>query len=187
VRPRDRSQRAARLSTAQAWGRSLRRRLIGLLSADWLPSSVSSFRGFPRSSGRRWAAVCWAAARPHGSSAPWLRPPCAAGGCEVRFTLVRPRGRSPIGRLRSRAFTTGRFMPALLSRRQCETQPDLRFPGDVANGFGQVFEQSLERLADPGGIAVGPGGFSQYPAGAAIAGQAPQGSRRGRGKSYPRR
>jgi hypothetical protein len=37
-------------SAAQGWGRSWRQRLIRLLSAGWLPHSVSSFRGFPRSS-----------------------------------------------------------------------------------------------------------------------------------------
>ena len=37
---------------AQGWEWSERRRLIRLLSAGWLPPSVSSSRGFPRSRGR---------------------------------------------------------------------------------------------------------------------------------------
>jgi hypothetical protein len=37
---------------AQSWEWSERRRLIRLLSAGWLPSSVSSSRGFPLSRGR---------------------------------------------------------------------------------------------------------------------------------------
>src|SRR6202035_496739 len=39
----------SRPDAAQGWRRSLRRRLIRLLSAGWLPPSVSSPRGFPRS------------------------------------------------------------------------------------------------------------------------------------------
>src|ERR1700690_2686318 len=37
---------------AQSWEWSERRRLISLLSAGWLPPSVSTSRGFPRSRGR---------------------------------------------------------------------------------------------------------------------------------------
>jgi hypothetical protein len=39
---------ARKASAAQSWERSERRRLIKLLSAGWLPPSVSTSRGFPR-------------------------------------------------------------------------------------------------------------------------------------------
>ena len=37
--------------------------------------------------------------------------------------------------------------------------------------FGQPLEPGPQGLADPGGVAVGPGGFDQGPAGASIAGE----------------
>ena len=50
--PRGGRPSARKALAAQSWERSERRRLIKLLSAGWLPPSVSSSRGFPRSRGR---------------------------------------------------------------------------------------------------------------------------------------
>jgi hypothetical protein len=57
----------------RAGGGALRRRLIRLLSAGWVPPSVSSSRGFPRSRGRASGsgpATELATGVPHRGSAP---------------------------------------------------------------------------------------------------------------------
>jgi len=96
---------------------ALRRRLIRLLSAGWLPPSVSSSRGFPRSNdGRR----AWPGHRAvAGSSPPFSSAPDAAQRNGSVFSLMRERPfvRSPTRKRPSRGRSPPR-RPAASCRRR---------------------------------------------------------------------
>jgi len=115
-------RREERSLTAQSWERSERRRLIKLLSAGWLPPSVFSSRGFPRSRGRVSgvsSATSLATGVPHLS--------CSAPGSGQRdgetarlYAGATSRPMAHRNAAISRAIaatTTGTFLPAALRRR----------------------------------------------------------------------
>ena len=115
--------RQAKAMAAQSWERSERRRLIKLLSAGWVPPSVSSSRGFPLSKGRASGAnpaTLLATGVPHllGST------PGSAQRQEGTFVLCyagatsRPIAHSKAAISRAiAATTTGSLLPVAPSRR----------------------------------------------------------------------
>ena len=73
--------------------------------------------------------------------------------------LAGDRGRDDVGRFAA----AGKFAIA-------RTQPQLRFPGDLADRLGLLLLPEQQFAADPGREAVGPGRFDQQPTGGTISG-----------------
>ena len=144
---------ARKALAAQSWERSERRRLIKLLSAGWLPPSVSSSRGFPRSRGRASGAKLGHITS-DGSSPPFV--------LHSRLWAAARRGCPPL-RWRDLPADCPQERSHLAGNRShddwkllaCGAEPtvtgakaDLRLPGDVAHGLRQAFEPGSQGIAN---------------------------------------
>ena len=150
----------------QSRERSLRRRWIRLLSAGWLPPSVSTSRGFPRSRGRASGARLGHITS-DGSSPPFVLRSrvCAAGeGPPLRGRDFPSDGPQESGHFAGdRGDDDGRLLARGAEAAIAGSQTDLRFPRDVAHRLRQPFQPGSQGLADPSGIAIGPGCLDQRP------------------------
>ncbi len=162
-----------RLELRRAGKRSERRRLIKLLSAGWLPPSVSSSLGYPRSRGRASGAKPGHITKRREFPTFVLRSRvCAAGerGRSLRGRYL-PSDRPQESRhlAGDRGHNDGRLLARGAEATIAGAQTDLRFPGDVAHRLGQPFEPRSQGLADPCRITIGPGRLDERPPRAPVA------------------
>src|SRR6266481_9370044 len=104
----------------------------------------------------RWHPLAWIARRIRSARHYWHAP---GDGPDEAGQLAGDRGRDDVGRFAAAG------KPAI-----ARTQPQLRFPGDLADRLGLLLLPEQQFAADPGREAVGPGRFDQQPTGGTISG-----------------